>query len=402
MLLPVLTAFALHPGDVVCFYGDSITQQQLYTVYAEALVRERYPNLKLRFYNRGWSGDATWGGGGGGPDQRIDRDVMPLKPTVVTVMLGMNDGGYVPYDPKIFNTFNDWYGKLLGFIHKDCPSARLTLIQTSPWDDFAHKHEPFSAGSWHPWQGYNETLLQYGEVVRTLADRDRDSFVDFNRPVAAMLQKAATDDPDEAKNIIADSIHPGPAGHLIMAEALLKSWNVDPVVSAVVLDAGMKEVEETKNCKVSHFDGLSWSEMDNSLPFAIERDKTIQLALRNSDFEESLNQETLKVKGLGQGDYDLSIDGTVIGKFSADHLAGGLNLAELQTPMTKQALEVLKEADRRSHLDFMNWREIGIDEATLHSTASAVKAIDRMEEEITSLEIAAAQPKPHQYVLKKI
>jgi lysophospholipase L1-like esterase len=38
------------------------------------------------------------GGGGGRIDNRLERDVLAYKPTVMTVMLGMNDGNYKPFD----------------------------------------------------------------------------------------------------------------------------------------------------------------------------------------------------------------------------------------------------------------------------------------------------------------
>ena len=50
----------------------------------------------MRFYNAGVGGDTVRGGGAGPIDVRLERDVIALKPTVVTVMLGMNDGGYKP------------------------------------------------------------------------------------------------------------------------------------------------------------------------------------------------------------------------------------------------------------------------------------------------------------------
>ena len=50
--------------------------------------------MRVHFYDAGVGGDRVTGGGGGPIDQRLERDVFAEKPTVVTVMLGMNDGGY--------------------------------------------------------------------------------------------------------------------------------------------------------------------------------------------------------------------------------------------------------------------------------------------------------------------
>ena len=52
---------------------------------------------------------------------------------------------------------------------------------------------------------------------------------------------------------------------------------------------------------------------------------------------ESLNRQPLRVKGLARGNYRLRIDGEAAGSFSADQLASGINLAELSTPMARQA-----------------------------------------------------------------
>src|SRR5438876_8413920 len=90
--------FQLHNGDRVVFYGDSITDQRLYTTFAETYVVTRFPKMNVGFVHSGWSGDRVTGGGGGGNvDTRIDRDVIPYKPTVMTIMLGMNDASYRAY-----------------------------------------------------------------------------------------------------------------------------------------------------------------------------------------------------------------------------------------------------------------------------------------------------------------
>jgi hypothetical protein len=53
----------------VVFYGDSITDQRLYTSFVETFVLTRFPHLDVRFVHSGWGGDRVTGGLGG----RVDR-----------------------------------------------------------------------------------------------------------------------------------------------------------------------------------------------------------------------------------------------------------------------------------------------------------------------------------------
>src|SRR5262249_39511167 len=77
--------FYLKPGDRVVFYGDSITDQRLYTTFTEAYVVTRFPRLNVTFIHSGWGGDRVTGGGGGPIDLRLQRDVFAYKPTVMTI-----------------------------------------------------------------------------------------------------------------------------------------------------------------------------------------------------------------------------------------------------------------------------------------------------------------------------
>src|SRR5437016_14632265 len=83
--------FALKDGDRVVFYGDSITDQRLYTTCTETYVLTRFPKLDVSFVHSGWGVDRVTGGGGGPIDLRLRRDVFAYKPTAMDVMLGMND-----------------------------------------------------------------------------------------------------------------------------------------------------------------------------------------------------------------------------------------------------------------------------------------------------------------------
>ena len=78
--------FQLKDGDRVVFYGDSITDQRLYTTFAETYVVTRFPKTKVTFTHSGWGGDRVGGGGGGAVDLRLERDVLAYRPTVMTIM----------------------------------------------------------------------------------------------------------------------------------------------------------------------------------------------------------------------------------------------------------------------------------------------------------------------------
>ena len=86
--------FALKDFDRVVFYRDRITDQRLYTTFTETYVLTRFPKLDVRFVHSGWGGDRVTGGGGRAIDLRLRRDVFAYKPTVMTSMLGMNNGSY--------------------------------------------------------------------------------------------------------------------------------------------------------------------------------------------------------------------------------------------------------------------------------------------------------------------
>src|SRR5512143_3248247 len=94
--------FFLRNGDRVVFYGDSITDQRLYTTFAETFVVTRFPAMPVSFVHSGWGGDRVSGGGGGPIALRLQRDVFAYQPTVMTIMLGMNDGRVRAFAPDIF------------------------------------------------------------------------------------------------------------------------------------------------------------------------------------------------------------------------------------------------------------------------------------------------------------
>jgi lysophospholipase L1-like esterase len=400
-LQTVAGEFALKDGDRVVFYGDSITDQRLYTTFAETYVVTRFPKLDVSFVHSGWGGDRVTGGGGGSIDTRLRRDVFAYKPTVMTIMLGMNDGSYRAFDEKIFDTYSKGYERIIDSVKKEMTGIRITVIQPSPYDDVTQPAK-FEGG-------YNAVLLRYSDSVKELADKEKLNVADLNKPVVAALEKAKTTDAELAKKIIPDRVHPGASGHLLMSAELLKSWQAPALVSSVEIDARAKKVGEAKRTKVSELktgDAISWVQLDEALPMPVDlKDPVMALAVASSDLVEALNQQTLKVTGLSAATYTLKIDDDEIGSFTSEQLGQGINLAVLSTPMAKQAAQVHNLTLKHNNMHFQRWRQVQVPLEKNESARvqKAVKdlltALDDEEAEIVKQQRATAQPKPYQFQL---
>ena len=416
--------FYLHKDDRVVFYGDSITQQYHYASFVETYVATHYPELNVRFINAGWSGEWVVGGGGGTADERLPRDVVGNKATVATFMVGMNDAAYQKFDQAFFDVYVKGYQHLLDVLQQSSPALRITLIQPSPYDDITRP------GEFVP--DYNSVLVRYGQFVADLAKQHNQQNVDFNAPLVAVLEKAKSVDPGLAKKIIPDQIHPGPAGGVVLAVALLKAWGAGPVVTSVELDARKARLTRAENTEVNgvqkikgavrsvEIDGrsghvgdpavaaarkaetLSWTQLDKALPLPIDmQDPVMSLAVKSSDVVETLNQQVLKVTGLPSGNYLLAIDNAEIATFTSEQLAQGTNLALLPTPMLKQALIVQDLTMRRNAVRLAGWQDVqfGLHKETSPHLAEAMAALTALEADVLAQQRQAAVPQAHHFEL---
>ncbi|MBV8819638.1 MAG: SGNH/GDSL hydrolase family protein [Acidobacteriaceae bacterium] len=391
--------FYVHPSDTVVFYGDSITEQRLYTVFTELYAVTRFPKLNATFVHSGWGGDKVSGGGGGPIDVRLERDVFAYKPTVMTIMLGMNDGKYANHTPADDDAFYEGYRHIVETVRQKFSALRITAIEPSPFDDVTR---PLTLQP----NGYNAVLVNYGEWIRHYAPQAHIDIADLDSGVVSMLRKANSTDPATAQKIIPDRVHPAAAGHLIMAEQLLKGWNARPIVAAVTIDAAKGKVVQSEFAHITDFHGgqpFVWTETDDALPLpfaamlAADRDHTVALAIQSSDVTQQLNQEPLSITGLSPGRYKVSIDGETVGTWSSDELARGVNLAVLDTPMARQAMDVRNLTSQHVDLHQFRWRtiQVPLGDAEAPHYDEALKALDELESDVVARQRAAAQPRPH-------
>jgi len=383
----------LHDNDRVVFYGDSITAQRLYTRFMEDFALTRYPAMHVSFVNAGVPGDTVYGGYTGDVPTRLRRDMFPHQPTVVTIMLGMNDGYYMAFNPKYFDIYKDGYRKLLDAIQAGLPAAKITLITPTPYDEVTHGTE---------FAHYNEVVSHHSDFVKELAASSHLGFSDFNHAETELLKQGTRTNESLAALLIPDRIHPGEASHWVMAAALAKTWGFSPVVSSIQLDAEKGAIVSAESAQVTGIktgdDKLQWTQTDNSLPLPLQLDDAMtQFVLAISNLA-AMDRQMLQVKGLCAARFSLQIDGKTIASFTREQLSAGVNLALYSTPMENQAKGVDGIELKRTRLNEAHFI-LAIEDPKVANDAAATSAMQAKDDALAAEQRAAAQPKPHSFQL---
>lgn len=329
---------------VVCF-GDSITHGGSYTFYMQLYLDLRYPGLGVEMLNGGISGDTAGGG-----IRRWESDILPKEPQTVMVMFGMNDvgrGNYATAEPnaqvaaarkRSLAAYRKNMSALAAKIEKS--GVRAYFVTPSPYDQYGNSRAKNMVACNEP------GLVSCAEIVRELAkSRAGAGLLELHRPMTALIKA------NLSKNLCgADRVHPGGFGHLLMATLLLEQLigggeqDGSQLVAMVDVDAsGMTwkgeraTVSELKGIK----GGVAFRYEPKALPFPVLSEyKELEEIY---PVTEKLNREIVRVKGLSAGTYALKADGKEIGRFSGAELAKGVNIATLNTPSQRTAMEASKK-----------------------------------------------------------
>ncbi|SEW53760.1 SGNH/GDSL hydrolase family protein [Chitinophaga arvensicola] len=343
-------------NDRVIFVGNSITEAGAYVSYIYLYYMTHFPGKKIVIMNGGIGGDKA-----SDIYRRLDYDILAKKPNVLVLTFGMNDTGYFEFNnPDADKTAAERvaasqrsYQQIEQRLLK-LPAIQKIMMSSPPYDETAK----FS-GNMFP--GKTKAMLEVIRFQEAAARKNNWAFTDLFRPMSALNQQLQQK--DSTFTIIGpDRIHPGNAGHLVMASLFLKSQGLNgKPVAEISINGG--KLQQAVNCTVSQLSAsgnkVSFSYLAGALPFPIDTVSRIwgnnqkqSDALNWIPFTEDFNREMLQVAGLSSGDYNLLIDGRIIGKWSADAFAQGINLATLpETPQYKQATSVMQLNLHRAELE---------------------------------------------------
>ena len=354
--------FLLKANDRVVFFGDSITEEHNYTRPFQDYVYARYPERRIRFFNAGWSGDQLGGG-----LNRLQRDVLSRKPSVVTICFGMNDGHYA----KISDDSANAYRKNLDAIVKILTDQKIRVVIFSP--------SPVDYDQTPPWLkaplsnvDYNGTLSAFGTIGSEVARKYGATYIDILHPILNGLNVMKAKDP--TYRALRDGVHPGEKGGVVMAGAMLLGLGAEPMpYIADVTAAQLSGPDKTQVPVAGRLPVPFWLSADSVAPAATSG--FLQVAASR-----------LRVRGLAPGRYEVRIGQSSAGLWSATELDRGVLVPGGFSARAKRINEVTnwKEANY-----FNAWRVINLDPDTGPASDGAVegllKADDGFQDAIDSL-----------------
>ncbi|MEO7677881.1 MAG: SGNH/GDSL hydrolase family protein, partial [Verrucomicrobiota bacterium] len=236
---PKQKGLLLKEGDRLAICGDSITEQRMYSRIMETYLTIALPEFHISTRQFGWSGERA-----PGFLARMTNDVLRFKPTIATTCYGMNDHEYRGYEPRIGNTYLNSTMTIVDAFKNH--GARVVL------------GSPGCVGPAVPWaktnsEEMNLNLGQLRNIDIEIAKKEKVRFADVYLPMLKadyeMREKHGTNFFVAGK----DGVHPGWAGHVVMAYAFLKALGVDGEIGTYTVNLKSNDADASKGHEVISF-----------------------------------------------------------------------------------------------------------------------------------------------------
>ncbi len=315
---PAPAGLALQKGDRLAICGDSITEQKMYSRIMETYLTVCVPDLGITVRQYGWGGERA-----DGFLARMTNDCLRFKPAIATTCYGMNDHGYRPFEPSI----GERYRKYSTAIVQAFKANGVRVIQGSPG---CVGVKPSWTKEPNTTEALNLNLCQLRNIGIGIAEQERVGFADVFWPMLTAgftaQQKYATNYAIAGK----DAVHPGWAGHLVMAYAFLKAFGLDGEIGTFTVDLGSKQMRASRGHEVISARGDEFEITSSRYPFCAAGDTTSDGSIRSGmtlvPFNQELNRLMLVAKNGNGKSYKVTW-GAASRTYTAAQLAQGVNLA---------------------------------------------------------------------------
>ncbi len=314
----------LQQGDRLAICGDSITEQKMYSRIIETYLTACVPELGVTVRQYGWSGETAQGFLG-----RMDQDCLTFEPTIATLAYGMNDARYRPFDVNNGKWYEDHYTAIV----RNFKDHDVRVVVGSP--GCAGKIATWVKAGSGTLQEHNLNLCALRDIGIGIAERENVRFADIFWPMyqaqvfAPGQHHATADMPYDVAG--RDGIHPGWAGHVIMAYAFLRSLGLDGDLGTIEVNLGKQSATATKGHVVDSVSDNAVLVTSSRLPFCargeLDRDVSIRSGMTLVPFAEDLNRFMLKVSDAAAESRYRVTWGDTTNEFPGERLAKGISLA---------------------------------------------------------------------------
>ena len=346
--------FLLHPNERVVFYGDSITEYHNYTRPFQDYVYARYPESHIRFFNAGWSGDQASGG-----LQRLNRDVFPLKPDVVTLCFGMNDGRYSKLDDQMLTNYrNNMDGIVKALTDK---KIRVIIFSPSPVD---YDRQPgWVAKNQLSDVEYNKTLEAFGGACQEIARKYGATYIDIIHPILGAMADLKAKNP--GSSMIPDAVHPDENGGIVMSGAMLVGMGAEPMPALADISA-------------NDLAGPDKNQVTLPKPVAVP----LWMSNLGADGASAVGflkvaGQTLRVRDLKPGAYDVKLNGQSVGSWSNEQLGAGVLVPGTYSAQAHRLSDVTRWKEDNN---FNWWRNLQLGDAKGPAIDSAIDALKKADD----------------------
>ncbi|NND96966.1 MAG: SGNH/GDSL hydrolase family protein [Pirellulaceae bacterium] len=313
----------IRKGDRLAIIGDSITEQKMYSRMMETYLTVCVPELEVTVRQYGWSGEKA-----DGFLRRMDQDCLRFGPTLATLCYGMNDARYRPFDV----TNGRWYRDHYTAVVRKLKGAGARVVLGSP--GCSGKIATWVKSRSGTLDEHNLNLCALRDIGIQIASEENVRFADqfwpmYQQQVFAERKYSTPDKPYRVAG--KDGIHPGWAGHVMMAYAFLRSMGLDGDLGTISINLQSGTTMATKGHTVDSVAAGRATITSSQYPFCargeLNDDNSIRSGMTLVPLNRDLNRLTLKVTGLTSENAVVNW-GDWSHKFSATELANGINLAD--------------------------------------------------------------------------
>src|ERR1035437_2917294 len=299
----------LRHGHRLAICGDSITEQKMYSRLMEDYLTMCEPELQVSVRQYGWGGERA-----PGFLARMTNDCLRFKPTIATTCYGMNDHEYRAYEDRIGETYRSNSTAIV----EAFKANGVRVVQGSP--GCVGKVPRWTPRTNDTLMDLELNLCHLRDIGIQVAEKEHAGFADVFWPMLTAGVAAQKEYDPKYAIAGADGVHPGWAGHTVMAYAFLKAmglkgdigaFNVDVKKGKMKVSSGhalvsAKDGELTITssrypfcaCVPSAQAGASYPVCEKDNP---AKDNSIRSAMTLIPFNQELNRLTLKERNVKTG-----------------------------------------------------------------------------------------------------